>query len=83
MLLSLLTRPDVMVGLRSASRGPTVTAMEARVCSVEWQRQCLHLQQSQQSGHVGGKQAARSKDVLPVVELRPFIRKVSLGADQS
>ena len=54
---------------------------EGKVCSVAWQRQHGHHQHQQQlNSQVGVRQAALGGEVLPVVELKPFTRKVRMAA---
>ncbi|KAK7108270.1 uncharacterized protein [Littorina saxatilis] len=47
---------------------------EAKVCSVAWQRQHVHYEQNNTKASI--QQAAHGGDALPVVELKPFTKKV-------
>ncbi|XP_070188940.1 microtubule-associated protein futsch-like [Littorina saxatilis] len=47
---------------------------EAKVCSVAWQRQHVHYEQNNTKTSI--QQAAHGGDALPVVELKPFTKKV-------
>ncbi|KAL8592790.1 hypothetical protein ACOMHN_045944 [Nucella lapillus] len=54
--------------------GGVMAVEEEKVCSVAWQRQHVHHQQ--RSTRAGIKMAAQGGEALPVVELRPFTKRV-------